>query len=91
MNKVELDHLLDNIGKAVLDLATNVGKINKKLDDIEELVKKISKDNSKIDSLSDDIGELGERIDDLEGSNLSNKVTDIENIIYRLRDALEVR
>jgi predicted nucleic acid-binding Zn-ribbon protein len=91
LKKEELQHYLDNIGNAITDLATHVGKINKRLDDLEELVKNMSNDNSQIDFLSDDITELSEKIDGLEGSNFSNRVTDIENIIYRLRDALEVR
>ena len=82
MNKVE---------ESLQYLAEHVGKIAQRLTELEERVNKLSKDGSQVDLLSDEIENISERIDELEGLNLSNRVTDIEKIVDRLRDALEVR
>lgn len=82
MNKVE---------ESLQYLAEHVGKVVQRLTELEERVNKLSKDGSQVDLLSDEIENISERIDELEGLNLSNRVTDIEKIVDRLRDALEVR
>jgi hypothetical protein len=82
---------MNGLEKYDTDLAVEVGKIAKRLTELEERVNKLSKDGSQVDLLSDEIENISERIDELEGLNLSNRVTDIENIVYKLRDALEVR
>jgi predicted nucleic acid-binding Zn-ribbon protein len=91
LNQVKLEHRLNNIESAITNLAEHVGKITGRLDTIEDKMDKLSKDNSQIDFLSDDISELREHIDNLECSNPLNRVTDFENIIFWLREALEVR